>query len=309
MITYYFRTIKDTSLKQITDLRSGVWIHVESPTEQELLELFERLKLDDSLVEDVQDFYEVPRTERAGNATFFFTRYPYTAETEDVETAPLTIIMGENFVLTVVHRPVPQFAKFISGQTVVHTTQKTKFFLQLLNAVTESYEKQLVQLRRSVHKDRAKLRRIGNKEIERFVTHEHKLNDMITALVPTSTALQQVTNSRTGAMQLYEEDVDYMEDLLIDNNQLVDSARSVLRMIQNLRSATEAILASNLNATIRTLTLLTVLLTVPMMVASLYGMNVHLPFADAVWAFWAIIGSVLLLVASAVIFFKRNGWF
>jgi magnesium transporter len=217
--------------------------------------------------------------------------------------------MGESFVLTIVQRPIPQFEAFISGQIVVHTTQKTKFFLQLINAVTESYEKQLVQLRRGVHKDRAKLRKIGSKEIERFVTYEHKLNDMISALVPTSTALQQVTKTKGGVIHLYEEDMEFMDDLLIDNNQLVDSARSVLRTIQNLRSATEAILASNLNATIRTLTLLTVLLTVPMVVASLYGMNVGLPFADATWAFWAIIGLVLLLVASAVIFFKRNGWF
>ncbi len=309
MITYYFRTIKDDSLKKISDLRTGVWIHAVSPTDDELKAVFAKLELDEALIEDAQDFYEVPRTERSENASFFFTRYPYSAEGEDVETAPLTIVMGESFVLTIVQRKIPQFDQFIEGKKVVHTTQKTKFFLQLVDAITESYEKQLVILRRSVHKERAHLRKIGGKEIERFVVYEHKLNDMISALVPTNTALQQVTKTRGSFIKMYEEDIELMEDLLIDNNQLVDSARTVLRTIQNVRTAAEAILASTLNATIRTLTLVTILLTIPMVVASLYGMNVDLPFGGVDWAFWAIIGFVSVLVGSAIIFLKRNGWF
>jgi magnesium transporter len=308
MITYYFRTVKDSALKQISDLRSGVWIHAELPSDEELQDLFAKLNLDENLIEDVQDFYEVPRTERSDNARYFFTRYPYADKKEDIETAPLTIVMGKTFVLTVVHRPIPQFDQFFKGKTVIHTTQKTKFFLHMVETITDSYERQLVTLRRSVHKDRAKLRKIGSKEIEQFVNYEHKLNDMISALVPTNTALQQVTKSKTGVVQLYEEDMELMEDILIDNNQLVDSARTVLRTIQNVRSATEAILASTLNATIRTLTLVTVLLTIPMVVASLYGMNVMLPLANENWAFWGILGGVSVLVGLAMVVFKRNGW-
>lgn len=309
MITYYFRTVKDDTLKKISDLRTGVWIHAESPTEAELKALFEKLALDQSMIEDVQDFYEVPRTEWEDNATFFFTRYPFTDSKEDIETAPLTIVMGETFTLTIVQRPIALFDNFINGKTIIHTTQKTKLFLELINVVTEAYERQLVILRRNVHKDRARLRKIGSKEIERFVTYEHKLNDMISALMPTNIALQQVIKANGGVMEMFEEDAEFMEDLLVDNNQLVDSARNVLRMIQNVRSATEAILASTLNAAIRTLTLVTVLMTIPMVIASLYGMNVQLPFGDAVWAFWGIIGLVVVLVGAATIYLRKNGWF
>lgn len=308
MITYYFRTVKDVALKEITDLRTGVWIHAESPSEAELEAVFRKLELDEALVEDALDFYEVPRTERSNNARFLFTRYPYSGDAEDVDTAPLTIVMGESFLMTIVHRPIDIFDQFISGKTVIHTTQKTKFFLHIMNAITESYERQLVRLRRAVHKDRAQLRKIGSKEIERFVTYEHRLNDMISALVPTNTALQQVTKTKDGPVQMFEEDMELMEDLLIDNNQLVDSARTVLRMIQNIRTATEAILATTLNATIRALTLVTVLLTIPMVAASLYGMNVTLPYGDEPWAFGAIISGVSILVGAVIIYFKRNGW-
>ncbi|HEY0964617.1 MAG TPA: magnesium transporter CorA family protein [Candidatus Paceibacterota bacterium] len=306
MITYFFRTIKDDSLKEVSDLRTGVWIHVVAPTEEELTDLFKKLALDEALIEDAQDFFEVPRFERSDGATFFFTRYPFTEKRQDTDTAPLLIVMGESFVLTVVQREIPQFKAFFNGTEVIHTTQKTKLFIQIMQQVTSSYEKQLVLLRRNVNRDRAQLRRIGNREIERFVTFEHKLNDMISAIVPTNTALQQITKG--NHIQLFSDDVELMEDLIIDNTQLVDSARSVLKTIQNVRSATEAILANNLNTTIKTLTVLTILLTIPTIVASLFGMNVPLPLQDTPHAFWAVCGIIVTSVGLVVWYFRKNEW-
>lgn len=306
MITYYFRTVKDTTLKEIPDVRTGIWIHAVKPSDEELTELFNKLALEESMVEDAQDFFEVPRMERSQGATYFFTRYPYNEQKEDTDTAPLMIVMGESFVLTVAQREIPQFKPFIEGKEVIHTTQKTKLFLQMMQAITESYEKQLVTLRRNVQRDRAQLRKIGNREIERFVSYEHKLNDTISAIVPTNVALQQITKG--NYLQMYSDDVEFMEDLVIDNGQLIDSARSVLKTIQNVRSATEAILANNLNTTIKTLTIMTILLTIPTIVASLYGMNVELPFGDYKYAFGGVLAVIIASVTGAVWYLKRNGW-
>jgi len=306
MITYYFRTIKDESLKTVDDLRTGVWIHAVSPSEKELKEIFEKLALDVDLIEDVTDFYEVPRFERTGGVMYFFTRYPIGGKREDADTAPLVIIMGESFVLTVIQREAAPFKDFLSGKEIVHTTQKTKLFIQLMQAVTVAYEKQLVVLRRNVHKDRAQLRKIGNREIERFVTFEHMLNDMISAIVPTNTALQQITKG--NYMQMFSDDVEMMEDLVIDNSQLLDSARSVLKTIQNVRSATEAILANNLNATMKTLTVLTILLTIPTIVASIFGMNVQIPLENSPYAFWGVMAIIAASVVFLVWYFRRIEW-
>lgn len=306
MITYYFRTIKDSELKTLPELRTGIWIHAEVPSEEELQELFKKLELDHAIIEDAQDFFEVPRLERVGGATYFFTRYPYAEKAEDTDTAPLLIVLGESFVLTVSQRPVPQFARFIAGQESVITTQKTKLFIQCMQAITEDFERQLVRLRKVVHRDRARLRRIGNKEIVQFVNYEHKLNDMIAAVLPTNTALRQLTKG--NYIQLYSDDVELMEDLMIDNGQLVESARSVLNTIQNVRGATEAILTNNLNTTIKTLTVLTILLTIPTIISSLFGMNVPLPLSEQPYAFGIVLGSIVLVVGLVVWFFKRNGW-
>lgn len=306
MITHYFRTIKDTDLKVLDSSRTGVWTHVVHPTDDEMVELVQLYSLDEAILEDAKDFFEVPRLERSQGATYFFTRYPYDDPNEDAETAPLLIVMGESFVLTIAQREVPQFKQFVEGAMEIHTTQKAKFFIQIMTAVVTSFERKLVRLRKAVHRDRAKLRTINNRDIKRLVDYEHELNDMVAAVVPTNAWLQTVTSG--NYMQLYNEDVELMEDLMIANSQLVDSARSVLKTIQNVRGATEAILTNNLNATIRTLTIITILLTVPTIISSLYGMNVPLPLMNHPLAFWMVLVVILMLVAVAVYIFKRSKW-
>ncbi|MAZ29682.1 hypothetical protein CL655_02445 [bacterium] len=306
MITHYFRTVQDSELKALDAPRAGVWTHVVEPTDEEIAELVGEYALDAAIVEDARDFFEVPRLERSQGATYFFTRYPYTQNQEDVDTAPLLIVMGESFVLTIALKEVPQFKPFIDGSEVVITTQKAKFFIQIMTALTTAFERKLVRLRRAVHRDRARIRSIGNREIERFVNYEHELNDMIAAVVPTNAWLNQVTTG--NYMQLYNEDIELMEDLMIDNSQLVESARSVMKTIQNVRGATEAILTNRLNATIKTLTVLTILLTIPTIVSSIFGMNVPIPGATHPLMFGGIIAGILVFVVLVVWLFRKYRW-
>ncbi len=307
MVTYYFRTIKDDSLKEISDIRNGVWIHAQSPTENEMAVLVDKLGLDIDILEDANDFFEMPRMERSDGVTYFFTRYPFNEQTEDIETAPLLIVIGDSFVLTVVQRTVPQFEAFFNGKTVIHTTRKTMLFIEIMGVITRSFERQLIGLRRAVNRDRAKLRKIGNQEIVRLVNYEHKLNDMVSALLPTNAALHQIMSGTY--MQVFEDDKEMVDDLRIDNMQVVDSARSLLKTIQNVRNAAEAILTNNLNNRIKILTVLTILLTIPTIIASLFGMNVPVPMQENNYGFYFVIATILITVSLAVWYFKQNDWF
>jgi magnesium transporter len=306
MITHYFRTIKDAELKTIDTIRTGVWSHVVAPSDDELEALAQMYALDRAVLEDARDFFEVPRMERSNGVTYFFTRYPFDEKQEDSGTAPLLIVMGESFIITLALREVPQFAVFLDGSTQIVTTQKAKTFIQMMLAITDSYEKELVRFRKSVHRDRARLRKIGTREIARLVDFEHDLNDIIAAVVPTNAWLQQVTAG--NYMQLYNEDVELMQDLMIANSQLVDSSRALLKTIQNIRTATEAILTNTLNITIRTLTILTIILTVPTIIASLYGMNVPIPLGDHPLAFFMVLGLIVVCVLVVIGIFKHNKW-
>ncbi len=306
MITHYFRTLKDSELKKLDMPRTGVWTHVVAPNETELMNLAEDFDLDPAVLNDAKDLFEVPRMERDGEVSYFFTRYPFDVKEEGIDSAPLLIITGPSFVITVSLKEPPFLRRFTSGEEKVHTTQKAKLFIQIMSALTTEFSRKLVKLRRAVKRDRAQLRDIGKREIVRLVNHENELNDMIDSLVPTNTWLKQVTSGT--ALQFYEADVELMEDLVIANSQLVESARSVLKTVQNVRTASEAILTSNLNVTLRTLTVLTILLTIPMIVASFYGMNVVLPFGDHPFAFWLINILIVFIVVLVVLIFRRIKW-
>jgi magnesium transporter len=314
MITYYFKTVQDSELQTIEKPRNGVWAHVVSPTEEELETIMGEFALDSSILEDAQDFYEVPRFERSGAATYFFTRYPYAGGDEEIDTAPMLIVVGESFVLTVVQRETPFLDGIFKGafkgkleeMDDTATTQKTKLLIRIMTALTVSYEKELVRIRRSVHKDRAHLRKISTYDIERLVGYEHKLNDTLAAIVPTNSWLKQMLSGHY--IQLFNDDVELMEDLQIANEQLVGSSTSVLKTIQNIRSASEAILTNSLNTTMRVLTALTILLTVPTIIASLYGMNVALPLANHAYAFWLIMVLIVAIVSVVAYYFRLNRW-
>lgn len=306
MITHYFRTLKDEKIKEVSDIRAGVWTHVEAPGEAELEQLTNDFALDAAIVADARDLFEVPRFERSGSVAYFFTRYPFDDTDEDIDTAPLLIVMGESFVITISQRKVPFLEKMIKKSEVI-TTQKAKFFIQIMTGLTTAFDTELVRMRRAVHKDRVSLQNIGSKDITRLVGYEHALNEAIAAIVPTNAWLQQITNG--NYMQLFTDDVELMEDLMIANSQLVESSKMLLKTIQNIRSATEAILTQSLNNTIKLLTALTIILTVPTLVSSLYGMNVGLPLMNNDNAFWAILVVIVAAMALMVYFFRRKGWF
>lgn len=306
MITHYFRTLKDSELKQVETVRSGVWAHVVAPSEEELQKIIDEFVLDEAIVHDVQDFFEVPRFERSQGALYFFVRYPSDDVKEDVDTAPILVVMGESFVLTIAQIEVPCFESFLNGKREVITTQKTKLFIHLVSAITTAFERRLIRIRRAVQKDKAKLRSIGPREISRLVQYEHELNDLLSAVIPTNDWLVQVAGG--DYFQVYNEDIELMEDLKIANHQLIESSKSILRTIQNVRSASEAILTSNLNTTIKTLTILTIILTVPTIFGTLYGMNVALPLMNHPHVFWLILLTIIMIVSLLTWYFKKINW-
>lgn len=100
MITYYQKTITTRKLKTLPEFRVGSWVHVEDPTEDELLKLEVDFKLDRGLLSDAIDPYEVPRVEEYTGTTYIFTRIPYEEEGR-IFTAPVLLGVSGSFVFTV----------------------------------------------------------------------------------------------------------------------------------------------------------------------------------------------------------------
>ena len=305
MITIYHKTSKEKKPHILKEFKTGSWVHTEDPSEEELQMLSDTFSLDTGPLKDATDFYEVPRIEIEKGVTYIFTRYPM-GETATIITAPVLFAIGDGFLLTVSQKPFPMIEKFIDGDVDFSTSQETKLLIQLFFQVNTAYTSFINRISRRIRSSSVQLDTINNKDIMRFVRFESILNDFMSALVPTSSLLQNLLSRRF--LNLREEDEDLVEDLFLNIGQLIDICRSNLKSIVNIRESHSTIMTNNLNRVIKLLTSITIILTVNTMIASLYGMNVKLPFQDSPNAFMGVIGLIIGISITLLLVFAKNRW-
>ncbi|MBP7018044.1 magnesium transporter CorA family protein [Candidatus Saccharibacteria bacterium] len=311
MIKYLFRGVTSASSKieQIDNYKKGAWIYVENPSEDEINQLVEKFGVDEGHLDDALDIDEVPRFEVEGKHNYIFTRFVYNNDHLQAETVPMLFIIGADTFITVSAKKLPQLDNFLNSRSDVTTTQRTKLLLQLLTIIVGAYNAQLTSVSRQIKSTRSRLRveDIRNSDFINFVAIEDQIDDFLSSLAPTNAILRRLLSGRH--IKLFEEDEDILEDLLLNSEQSIESSRASIKTIVNIREAYSTIMGNNLNRVIRQLTVLTVLMTVPEIVGSIYGMNVALPFDHHPFAFGIIIIMIVSISVLLLIFFRRQRWF
>jgi len=310
MIKIYQKTLKDVRMRTLKQIKVGSWIYVTDPTEEEIKQVTEELKLEEDLIRDSLDPFEVPRLEIKKEVVYIFTRFPHNDGKETL-TAPILIAVGPDFVITISQKEPVFLEKFIQqarkGITKdFSTTQKTKLVLLILREINNYYNNFLTKIHKQVKSAQVRLEHITNKNIIQLVGFEGTLNDFLNALQPTNEILQALLSGRI--LSLYEKDKDLTEDLLLSNGQLIGSCKSRLKMMTNIRETYSTIMTNDLNQVIRLLTVITVLFTIPTMISSFYGMNIPLPFANSPLAFVGIIITTVIVSIVLLYIFYKNKW-
>jgi magnesium transporter len=298
MIKYYYKSLRTEEVKELEEYKRGTWVYVEAPSAEELDQMATKFDLDRGILEDAMDENEMPRLEKEGETSYIFVRFAMTTEEGELMTMPLLFVFGKELLMTVSLVRLPSLATFVQGKIDFATTQRAKLVLQILNLISDHYDTFIAGTSKQIKRIRAHLRRhaIGNQDFIEFVTIEDELNEFISALVPTNATLRRLMLGRY--MPLFEEDQDIVEDLLLNNEQSMEACNSNMKSIANIREAYSSISANNLNRTIKILTIATVMIAIPNLFFSMYGMNLDLPFQHHVWAFPAlIIFSITLLLA------------
>lgn len=278
MITYLYKSLRTSELQKPEEYRRGTWVYVEDPSEEEVQQLTDRFKLEPGYLEDALDQDEQPRLEREGDQVYLFVRFAFRKSNGEVDTAPVLIIFGGEYVITISREHVPAVDVFLRGRINFATTQRAKLVLQLLVAMSDQYDLYINQTSRQIKGVRSRLRGRGitNTELINFVNIEDELNEFLSSLQPMNSVLRRVLNGKH--LPLHEDDQDIVEDLLLSNTQSIEGSKANLRSISNIREAYSAISSNNLNRTIELLTILTVSLQIPNVVFALFGTNVHIPF-------------------------------
>lgn len=175
----------------------------------------------------------------------------------------------------------------------------------MLDMISQQYYSRVSAINRETRAVTADVGRLGSKDIATIVEFERKLNDYLDALIPANTATEKLLNGKL--IKLTDDDRDLIEDLSVDLEQVIVRCKSLLRTITNVRDSYRAVMDARLNETIRLLTVITLALTIPTMMAGLFGMNVNIPGdVNSPYTFWAIAGTSVLISLSLAYYFLRK---
>jgi magnesium transporter len=300
MIKYFYKSVRDETLVERDSPQTGSWVYVESPTDLEVADITKRFSLEPGLIEDALDEDEMPRMEQEDGRSYIFIRFAYKRSDGEMDTAPLLIIFDKEQVITISGVHLPALDSFLRNRYAYATTQRAKLVLLILTHVSDQYDTFINRTSRKIKGIRSRLRGHGirRQDLLDFVLIEDELNEFLASLLPTNATLRRLLIGRH--IPLFEEDQDIVEDLLLNNEQSIEGIRSNLRSIENIRNSYTAISSERLNKTITLLTLATILIAMPNVFFSMYGMNIPLPFQSQTWVFEALIAfniAIFMLIA------------
>lgn len=309
MTSYLYSNRKNEKIDKIPDFRVGSWIILENPTESQVVKISKEYSLETDLCLDALDPFELPRIEIENDVVYVFTRFA-TQNRGKVTTVPLLLIISQTFVMTICNQALPYAEKIKNSEIEISTTQKTKLLIQLLSLIHKSYQKIVTSIHKEIRNTSQNIERIDkkdidNKDITKLVSFEVIFNDFIFGLEPTSLVLEKLLSGKF--VKLFEEDKDLVEDLMTDHEQLLKICRSTLTAIKNIRESYSTVISNSLNKTMKLLTSLTLILTIPMMVSGFFGMNVAVPLEENPLAFFFIfIGTIFVTTALLFLFRKKD---
>ncbi len=275
MITYY-KTCAN-SVNVIDQPQIGSWISVVEPTQDEIDMLIDKFGLDTGFVKSSLDEEESSRVEIEDNQTLIIVDTPY-AETQTENTIlyytlPIGIIITESYVFTISLRDNPVLGDLSSGVVKgLQTNLKTRFVLQLLLRITARFLMCLKQIDKISNSLEQQLHgSMQNRELIQLLGLEKSLVYFSTSLKADDVTLEKILRGRV--IKLYEEDQDLLEDVLIELKQAIEMANIYSGILSGMMDAFASVISNNQNIVMWRLTLVTIIMSIPTMIFSFYGMN------------------------------------
>lgn len=298
MINFY-KTV-DNIVVKLDEPTQGCWISVVEPTDEEIRILIDVYKLDSGFVKSSLDEEESSRVEIEDDQTLIIV--DCAAAEKQAEntmlyvTMPMGIILTQDYVFTVSLKDNIVLSEMASGLIKnVYTNMKTRFVLQLLLRIATKFLQCLKQIDKISSQMEKQLHgSMKNKELIQLLELEKSLVYFSTSLKADDVTLEKIHRGRV--IKLYEDDQDLLEDVLIEVKQAIEMANIYSGILAGMMDAFSSIISNNMNISMKRLTIITIIMAIPTMVFSFYGMNTtDLPLPVTWFPF------VLSLIATAII--------
>ena len=305
-----FKTVDD-HLTECTTLEKGCWVHLQNPTREEIDGLNTRFALDPTYLAAALDEEESARIEHEGDQTLIIVDIPY-VESEGsgyiYSTIPLGIVLVDDIIITVCTRDTPIIADFTQERVRnFWTFKRTRFILQLLHRNASRFLAYLKQIDKSSMHVQEKLEKSSrNQELLQMMKLEKSLVFFSTSLKGNELVMEKLLRQES-VLKRFPEDTDLLEDVIIENKQAMEMCAIYRDIMSGTMDAFASIISNNLNIVMKVLTSLTVVLAVPTIFASLWGMNVDVPFQNSPVGFWVVLGiSVIASICAFVLLWRKK---
>jgi len=288
------------------------WIHMESPTEDEIKSIIGEYEIPEDFITDLQDADENARLEYEDDAILFIIRVPllykHRSATVPFATAPLGIIVIPSKIITVCFYENEVLTQYLEGKHRPFRISQQSFILHINLRTAIYFLKFLKEInRRTTNIENELHQSMRNKELIRLLRMEKSLVFFATSLKSNEIILERMQRSRW--LKLDEDADDLLEDVIIENKQAIEMANIYSSILSGMMDAFASIISNNLTVVMKFLTSITIILALPTLIASIYGMNVALPFQDNSHAFAIVMGMSFVLSISIVLVFIRKKYF
>ena len=290
--------------------RPEEWLHVVAPSERDLEALRAR-GVPDALLTHVGDPDERPRVEHEGEVVLVVLQCPVARGTlsgAPYATVPLSVFLAPGGVATVAPRALRFVDDLRSGaHREARSTRNGDFVLQIFWHVADAYLGAVREINAAVERLEDALKRsLRNEEVLGLLEYQKSLTYFATAMGANELVLERL--QRVPALRWAEQDQELLEDVRIEMRQAIEMVAISDNILSQMMDAFASIVSNNLNSVMKVLTSVTILLAIPTLVASLYGMNVGLPGARTPWAFAGIVLGCIALCAVLLVVFRRRNW-
>lgn len=303
-----------TETKKIDKPEPGSWISAIAPTEEEKNYLIEEMGILPEFVKSSLDAEESSHIDydEDYNQTLVIVDYPSAEEVEDgydknmlqYTTLPLGIVIMKGYVVTISLYENLNIDDMAQGRSKgVNTDLKTRFLLLLLLRISQRYLIYLRQIDRISSRTEQRLHKsMQNKELIQMLGLEKSLVYFSTSLKTDEITLNKIMRGK--AIKLYDEDQDLLDDVLIEIHQAIEMCNIYSNILSGTMDAFASVISNNLNIVMKVLTVITIVMAIPNIIFSFYGMNVAgLPFPQ--WWFPTGLAIVACIIAT-IIFIKKD---
>lgn len=294
---------------EIVEWTPGCWVNVEEPNAEELQLLTDKFGLPEDFLNDVSDVDERPRVERNNGWICTILRIPVVSVENDVPytTMPIGVMVNGDYVISVCYSRnilIPDFIEHTRKRSI-GIGSAPDFILRLLNSSAYWFLNYLKDVHRMVAEAEGELRRsIRNEDLLRLMNLQKSF-----VLFATSISGNNILLDRIKRMYNDELDAELFEDVSIELRQANTTVTIATQMLDRTLDTYASVISNNVNAIMKRLTSVSLILMIPTLIASFYGMNVDvLISSDNRWAFPAIIGVGFAISAIICLWLRKIRW-